>query len=230
MSSPTADPARFTGRGPAGLPAADVLRRRKLLERWKRRSALVRTMRVVLPALGAAIVVALAGAAAVNTLMLRATSRQPAQLQIRMLEPHFQGRNDNGQPFLITADSAVRDDADGSRVELDRPVFMQGAAATNQSRVRADHGVYREDTRILDLTGNVVLDDPKGYHFVTDHALVDTVKSNVDGDHKITGKGPLGQIAASSYAVRNGGAFLYFKGRVKTRIEQGGQIAASAPH
>ncbi len=85
----------------------------------------------------------------------------------------------------------MRDDFDTSRVTLDKPVFIQGSTESDQSRVRSNHGVYREDTRMLDLTGNVVLDDAKGYHFVTEHALVDTLKSNVDGDHYISGHGPL---------------------------------------
>ena len=117
MSSPTADPAGFAGVPPTGPAAQDIRRRRRLLNRWKRRSALVRASRVVLPALCLAILAALAGMAGLSTLMSRTAGRQPAQPQIRMLKPHFQGRNDNSQPFLITADSAVRDDVDASRVE-----------------------------------------------------------------------------------------------------------------
>lgn len=221
MSSPTADGAGF-----AGLAREDILRRRRQMGRWKRRSAVVRTLRVVLPALCVAIVAAIAGLAGINTFLLRTASHQPAQPQIRMLKPHFQGRNDSGQPFLITADSAVRDDVDASRVELDRPVFMQGSSPADQTRVSSDHGVYREDTHMLDLEGDVTLDSANGYHFVSAHALVDTEKNNVDGDRPVTGHGPLGQLAASAYAVRNGGAYLYFNGHVRTRIEHGGPAAA----
>lgn len=221
MSSPTAD----AGPPPHGMTpvvpgAADFLRRRRLLQRWKRRSALVRLMRVLLPALCVTIVAVLGGVAGVNAFLARTALRPQGALPIRMLQPHFQGRNDSGQPYLVTADSAVRDEIDTARIDMVNPVFTQGSSALDQSRVRAKTGVYREDTRMLDLRGNVVLDDAEGYHFVSEHALVDTVQSNVDGDTYVQGHGPLGQIAASSYAVRNGGAYVYFTGKVKSHIVQ----------
>ncbi len=221
MSSPTADGARHLhGMAPARSAAVDLQRRARLLRQWKRRSALVRLLRVLLPALCVTILAVLGGLAGVNAYLARTAVRPQRDLPMRMLKPHFQGRNDTGQPYLVTADSAVRDDVDTARITLENPVFTQGSSAPDESRVRARNGVYREDTRMLDLRGNVVLDDAQGYHFVTEHALVDTVKSNVDGDVYIQGRGPLGQIAASSYAVRNGGAYVYFTGKVKSRIER----------
>ena len=221
MSSPIADArAPLHGMKPVASAAEDLQRRQRILRRWKRRSALVRLMRGLLPALCVAILATLVGVAGVNTWLARTAVRPQGNLPMRMVKFHFQGRNEAGQPYSIVADSALRDDVDTSRITLENPVFTQGSGQPDQSRVRSKTGVYREDTRMLDLRGAVVLDDAQGYHFVTEHALVDTVKSNVDGDVYIQGHGPLGQIAASSYAVRNGGAYVYFTGKVKTRIEQ----------
>ncbi len=128
---------------------------------------------------------------------------------------------------MITAASAVRDDADSARVTLDQPVFTLGAAPDDQTVVHARHGVYREDTRMLDLHGDVHLDNTQGNHFVTEHAYVDTVKSNVDGELPVQGHGPLGRIASSSYAVRDGGAHVFFKGRVKSHIEHQSDFVAA---
>ena len=111
---------------------------------------------------------------------------------------------------------------------MDKPVFTLGSGM-DQNHVRAIHGVYREDTRMLNLTGDVNLDNAEGYHFVTEHAVIDTQKNNVDGELHIEGQGPLGRIAASSYAVRDGGARVFFAGKVRARIAGHSAPAGAKP-
>lgn len=229
MSSRIAE-GGFLGPLPPGLAAEDMQRRRRLLQKWKRHSLMVHTLRRLLPAACVLIVIGLVGWAAINTLFWRTSFGQAgAGLEIRMIRPNFQGRNEAGKPFLLSASSAVRDANDAARVTLADPVFTLGSAADDQTVVRAKHGIYREDSRLLDLKGSVTLDDAQGYHFATEHALVNTLKSDVDGEGHIDGHGPLGRIAASSYAVRDGGAHVYFVGQVKTRIEHHAAAAASPP-
>lgn len=226
MSSPTADSApRFRTAGPPGLAAPDIARRTRMVQAWRRHSSLIRLLRRVLPALCVALLLTLGGWALVNTLFARqGAASKSSVLVIRMLKPHFQGRDEKGQPYNVTADSAVRDDADPSRVSLEAPVFTLGSGL-EEAHARARHGVFRDDTRMLDLSGDVHFDDGEGYHFVTEHAVIDLRKNNIDGEQPIAGNGPLGRITASSYAVRDGGAHAYFTGRVKARIEQ--QAAAA---
>ncbi len=220
MSSPTADLP--------GLLAEDIKRRRRLLQQWRRHSALIAVLRKLLPALCLGIVVALGAWAAMSTLLWRQDTKAAANSEIRMLNPNFQGRTEAGKPFLVTAASAVRDNADSNKVTLERPMLTIGVGGPEWTRVTAASGVYREDTRMLDLTGQVTLDDHKGNHLNTEHALVDTTKSNVDGDTHISGHGPLGSIDASSYSLRDGGAYLLFEGRVKSRFERRPQTTATA--
>jgi lipopolysaccharide export system protein LptC len=235
MSSPTADrAARFHTAIASGLAANDIQRRQRLLLKWRRHSNLIHTLRRVLPVLCIVMLLALGGWTLVTTLFSRqgAASRSSAP-GIHMLKPDFQGRDEKGQPYNVTADSAVRDDADPARVILEAPVFTLGSGL-EQTHVRARHGVYRDDTRILNLTGDVHLENAEGYHFVTEHVVIDTQKNNVDGETHIDGHGPLGQIAASSYAVRDGGAHVFFTGQVKARIENhhapvGAQPAPAKP-
>jgi lipopolysaccharide export system protein LptC len=233
MSSPTADrAARFHTAPPPGLAADDIQRRQRLLLKWRRHSSLIHSLRRLLPVLCFLMLAAMGGWAVVSTLFWRfGAADQAGGLVIRMLKPDFKGRDDKGQPYTLTADSAVRDDRDAALVTMETPVFTLGSGL-QQTHVRAKHGVYREDTRILNLTGDVHLDDAAGYHFVTEHAVVDTQKNNVDGEQHVEGNGPLGRIAASSYAVRDGGAHVFFTGHVRARIERhpatGGAPPASA--
>jgi hypothetical protein len=230
MSSPTADLSLGALRDGADN---DIERRRRLLAQWRRHSALIHVLRRLLPALCLAIVAVIGAWAAVNALVLsNEGGRVRGGPDIRMLNPDFQGRDDAGKPFLVRAASATRANGDMAKVTLEHPVFTLGAPA-DRTVVRAERGVYREDTRMLDLHGAVTLDDTKGNHLVTEHALVDTAKSEVRGETRIVGGGPLGRIDASSYAILNDGTVAHFVGRVKSRIEHRssivGQPAAKPP-
>jgi lipopolysaccharide export system protein LptC len=225
MSSPTAD---IPGDLP-GLAAEDIERRRRLLQQWRRHSALIAILRRLLPALCLAIIVALGAWSAMSTLLWRTETKVRSNAEIRMVNFNFQGRTEAGKPYLETMASAVRDNADINKLTLYKPVLTLGVGTPQWTKVTAAHGVYREDTRMLDLWGQVILDDYKGNHLLTEHALVDTTKDNVDGDTRITGRGPLGAIDASSYSLRDGGAYLLFQGRVKSVIEQHSPTTAAAP-
>jgi lipopolysaccharide export system protein LptC len=219
MSSPIAEPAeRFRAVVPPGLGGKDILRRQRLMAQWRRHSRLIRALRALLPLLCVGLLLVLGGWALLNTLYWRVgAAAQNGALVVRMLKPNFQGRDEKGEPYRISAASALRDDKDTAVITMESPVFTLGSGGLDETKVTARRGVYREDTRILNLTGDVHLDDGQGYHFVTEHALIDTKTNNVDGEQHVDGFGPLGRIAASSYAIRQGGAHVYFAGRVKTR-------------
>jgi len=222
MSSPTADLPDLPG-----LAAEDIERRRRLLQRWRRHSILIRILRKLLPALCVAIVVALGAWSAMSTFLWRRDAKVYGDANINMKKLSFQGRTESGKPFLLTAASAVRDNADSNMVSLDKPVLMVDAGGPQWTRITSVFGLYREDTHMLDLRQQVTLDDYKGNHLVTQHALADTRKNNVDGDTPISGQGPLGSVDASSYSLQDGGAVVTFTGHVKTRIEQHPQPAAA---
>jgi lipopolysaccharide export system protein LptC len=202
------------------LAAEDIERRRRLLQQWRRHSTLIKVLRKLLPALCLGILAVLAGWAVINTLAARREGRRPPSSEIRMLNPSFQGRTEAGKPFLVTMASAMRDNADASKLTLEKPVLTMSVGRPDWTTVKAAKGVYREDTHMLDLRGQVTVDDYRGNHFVTEHAVVNTIKSDVDGDTPIAGHGPLGSLEASSYSLRDGGAYLHFEGRVKARIVQ----------
>jgi lipopolysaccharide export system protein LptC len=225
MSSPTAD---LPVADLPGLAAEDIERRRRLLQRWRRHSFLIGVLRKLLPATCLAIIVALGAWSAMSTLW-RQDPKVTSNAEIRALNPNFQGSTSDGKPFLVSAPSAVRDNYDTQKETLDHPALTVGIGTPEWTKITADIGVYREDTRMLDLRGHVTLDDYKGNHLATEHALVDTLKNNVDGDTRITGSGPLGSIDAQTYALRDGGAYLQFRGRVKSVIQQGRPQPAAAP-
>ncbi len=224
MSSPIAEHAY----SPAAGGGVDPARRSGNLDRWRRHSTLIHFLRGALPTLIVALLLLLIGWAGFNTLVSRSGSGAAANMSIRMINPKFFGRDEGNKPFILSAASAARDDNQFQKIYLDKPVIIMGGVPTDQSQVTAQKGVYREDSRILILEGDVHLRDASGDNFFSQHALVNTITNDIDGAAHIDGHGPLGQIASSSYAVRNGGEHVFFRGQVKARIEQGAAASATA--
>jgi lipopolysaccharide export system protein LptC len=196
----------------ASQPRRDMLR-------WKRRSRMIGVLRKVLPAAVILLMLSLAGQVAWTSLHSKGGGARETPVAIRMSNPRFFGRDDQGRSFMIGARAATRDDRDLKRLTLSEPTVALGLETPNPSRVSAKSGVYTEGDRILHLDGQVRIEDGSGYRFATEHALVDTKAGTVTGETDMLGEGPVGQIASHSYSVYDKGARVIFKGGVKARID-----------
>ena len=214
MSSLTAD--GFV----ASASLADVAHRAARYAAWRRHSSRIHVWRKVLPAIIGAVILVLGGWVAYSTVASRVTGQDEGRISIRLLNPKFFGRSDAGSPFVISARSAVRSDSDFKRVALDAPVFVQHLNTPAEVELRAARGVYHEGSRVLRLNDELVLNDKRGYRFEAQSAVVHTNTGAVIGQSPIKGRGPLGQIAASSYSIVGGGERMFFRGNVRSRIEQ----------
>lgn len=192
--------------------------RRTDFERWRRRSKVIRLLRVLLPALIVLIFLGLAGSVAYST--FRAQPRQAAagDEPIRLVNPRFVGRDDKGRAFVLTAASATRDRADYQRVLLDKPALVLDEGGPDQLRLNGANGVFHEATGKLSLSGGVQMADVKNA-FQTASSQFDTKTGELVGSGPIQGSGGLGEITAKSYGVYGKGDRMVFKGGVRTRIE-----------
>jgi lipopolysaccharide export system protein LptC len=190
------------------------------LRRWRRRSRRVHLARAVLPVAMVVLLAVVGGQVGWRT--LTAGERRPSETkaQIRMITPRFYGVSSDGRPFVITARSAVRDDTDLKRVFLESPTLTLGVGSPAPTRSTADRGVYREDTLLLKLYGNVRMDDGAGYRFASNEAQVDTRNGNITGETTLQGEGPTGQVQSNAYSVYDKGDRIIFRGGVRTRVDR----------
>ena len=77
-------------------------------ERWRRRSRLVRRLRVLLPAAIGVILLVMVGFVIQSTLAGAKDKPQDADAPIQLVNPRFLGRDDKGRAFVLTAKVAVR--------------------------------------------------------------------------------------------------------------------------
>ena len=182
-------------------------------------SRLVMALRWLLPTL----ILGMLGllAAFVVSQALSAAASRPKELpsQIRMMSPHFIGRDEQGRAFNLAARLAVREDADMQRVGLDAPVMVMDADSPRPKTLTADRGVYDEDTRILHLTGHVRVDDAAATTAGSEEALVDTRAGTITGVSPVSASGPMGKIQAGSFTASQKGGTVVMHGGVHAELK-----------
>ena len=191
--------------------------RDRTIARWRRRSRAVRVLRIVVPGLIAAILIGLGVTVAINTLRPAVEQAQETNQPIRLIKPRFQGRDDRGRAFVITAASATRDPQEYSRVILDHPAVVLDEQGPDPTRIVAQHGVFHENTGQLEVGGGVRMASAK-QTFQTESSRFDTKTGELVGSGPVQGSGALGEISAKSYAVTDKGDRMVFDGDVHTRI------------
>lgn len=184
----------------------------------KAHSRSVLAMRIVLPALIVGLIALLGLLIATHAVRVQAAAPRDTITQIRMVNPHFYGRDSRGRAFELTAAQAARSDRDMQEVLLDHVVVTLDVSGPHTSRVSADRGVYREDTRILRLNGNVHVDDGRASSLSTQQAIVDTRAGTVTGTQRVASRSTAGSISAQDYTVLEKGDRVIFRGGVRARI------------
>lgn len=187
-------------------------------ERWRRRSRLIRTLRIALPASIVLIFGGLIGSVLWNTLSSQPQLARSGDEPIRLLNPRFIGRDEQGRAFVLTAQSATRDRLDYQRVVLAKPALVLDENGPDEMRIDGADGVFHEQSGKLELGGGVRLSDTRTV-LKTASSLFDTKTGEVVGSGPIQGAGGLGEINAKSYSVYGKGDRLVFRGGVRTRLQ-----------
>jgi len=189
-----------------------TLSRKAQIQKWRRRSAVVRFWRTALPASILAILIALSGWAVARGILWNAKVIAPVVGEIQMVNGMLHGRDSNDRAFLLAALRAVRDARSEGAINLESPTFNLGAG-----KAEAKTGIYVEEKGELILRGDVVIVDAQGGVIRTQEALIDT-KTGVVTNTQAPGSGGIqiesnmGKINADDYIVDQNRK-VTFKGR-----------------
>jgi lipopolysaccharide export system protein LptC len=133
----------------------------------------------------------------------------------------YNGQNDKGEPFTVTADSAQQKGPD--RVNLSNPVgdITMGDGAWLQGKGQT--GVYDQQHGQLDLSGDVTLYRDDGTMLKTDSATIDTKSSAAISNDRVHVEGPLGTLDAQGFSVLDNGQVVRFNGPARMVINGAGK-------
>jgi len=202
---------------PSAQPGAAAAYRERGIERWRRRSRVIKALRILGPSLIGLILLGLAGSVAFNAMKPSTEPPQEANQPIRLLNPRFVGRDERGRAFVVTAASATRDPQEYAKVYLDHPALVMDEQGPDPTRIIAKAGVFHENTGRLEVSGGVRLAMASGV-LETAASQFDTKTGDLVGSGPVHGSGALGEIDAKSYSLTDKGDHLVFQGRVHSRF------------
>ena len=182
-------------------------------------SRMVKVLRLVLPMAMVGIVAGLVGLVGAHAIERQAAARHEGA-PIRMVNPHFYGRDARNRPYTLGASEAARGDQSFQKVLLRNPSVTLDVDGIHPSTLTADSGVYQEDTRILDLKGHVRGSDAKTSHFATDEAIVNTRTGSVTGAGPVSSQTSQGDVKSNAFDAYDKGDRVVFKGGVHARLNQ----------
>lgn len=189
--------------------------RRRSIQAWRRRSRVIRVLRVLFPLLIVAILGGLAAMVAWSSLSGAHAPTGSPNDPIRLVNPRFVGRDTRSRAFVLTALTATRDPNDFDKVYMDHPALVLDEEGPDPLRIVAKQGVYHQNTGKLEVSGGVRLSGARGA-FDTAQSLYDTKTGELEGSGPVHGLGSVGEISARSYGVYDQGDRMVFKGGVHT--------------
>ncbi|MDB5448490.1 MAG: hypothetical protein JWQ97_3807 [Phenylobacterium sp.] len=206
----TATPVRSTT-PPMSASDASVTRRR----RRHPRPPLIVALRILLAGFALSVTLVVIGWAVVGA--WRSPQGEAGAPPIELTGPRLIGEDDKQRPFLITADTALREPGASQRIRLHRPILTRDAGGADNMRVTAAEGVYDEAAGRLELSGGVKVSGARG-EFSTPATTYDTRTGKVVGPGAVQAAGDIGQMQARSFSVTNNGKSVVYKGGVHARL------------
>jgi lipopolysaccharide export system protein LptC len=152
--------------------------------------------------------------------------RMPRQLQmsyerlghiendLTMVKPRLAGADTKGNPFVITADSAVQDAHNPKKASLKNLEADLTFDNQNWINARARTGMVDMNTGQLELAGGIDVFTATGYELHSNSASANLKQNIIHGHEKVTGQGPDGTLRADEFHADRTTNILTLNGHV----------------
>ena len=227
MAAPSVSNARNGRERRPGNEAPSALVRnwrtspRETLHQAERYSAFVRVMKRALPlaALGLAIAVLIYALQPreVGRMAMTFDTAQTIENDLTMIRPRLTGVDDDGRPFVVTAETAVQEQG-AERIRLDDVRAELTLANGSPLLFTAAEGVLDRATSQLDIYGGIEVSAPDGYIARTATARADLRTGLVLGNSPVTAEGKMGTLRAERFSFDKNTQQLLFLGDVNMLI------------
>ncbi|MDB2414708.1 LPS export ABC transporter periplasmic protein LptC [Rickettsiales bacterium] len=136
--------------------------------------------------------------------------------QTQMLNPRFQGIDEDGQPYNVTADIAIRDKNDKLYLHnINADMTLKDGTWLS---LLSSQAKFSPEEKVLDVSGAVSLFTARGYELATESVHIDLKNQKVIGNEMVQCQGPVGTIKADRFSVLGNGDVINFSGNVKIKL------------
>jgi len=145
---------------------------------------------------------------------------QAAPDSVRVVDPRYQGLDEQNRPYTVTAGVATQTDSPDI-VDLDAPradiLLSDGSWVLLEARI----GRYDRARGVLDLAGQVTLWQDGGNLLVTEAAEIQLNEGAASGDRPVAAQGPFGTLTSEGFRLTERGQVVIFTGRARAVLEGG---------
>lgn len=151
----------------------------------------------------------------------RIAFRQAGQVSpsaLHLLNPRYQGLDEQNRPFTVTAASALQT-ASEEIVDLDGPRADMLLTDGGWIYLEAREGRFDKPRNQLNLAGDVTVHHADGTQFTTARAALDLQGGAAAGDDPVAAQGPFGTLNAEGFRLSDRGEVVIFTGRARVVLE-----------
>ena len=139
---------------------------------------------------------------------------------LSMLNPRFDGLDENNRPFSVTADLAMQENGQADIVDLELPKADMTLVDGTWLAIQAKSGRYFRAAERVELMGDVILFHDQGFEVRTEFAQVDLKSGIAEGDQPVEGQGPTGTLVSEGFRIQDNGERVFFTGKSRMMVYQ----------
>jgi lipopolysaccharide export system protein LptC len=208
-----------TGMGGIGETSTAATQRRAR-SAARRHTRVVKTLRVLLPLGGLAIVVVLFGTALLKSLSpLNSIGNIDVTSEgLVMNDPNLAGRLNDGRAYKVSAAKAVQSFSDTSRITLTDLMATLNVSDEQTVEVNSRGGVIDTDEEWMTLSDGIVLTTTDGYRADLSTARLDFKNGSMVSDDAVNIQSKTFDLLANSVDIQDEGKVVRFVGDVHMTI------------
>ncbi len=149
-----------------------------------------------------------------------------AQQASYISRPRYVGSNRSGLAYSIGAEMAVPVQNEPQAINMQTLMVEIKKSADTTVSLHADRATYWRDRHGMAVQGNIRIIGDNGYDLRTDQAYADFNRGVIWGTGPISGKTPLGTIAAEGFEAAQDGGMIKLSGKSRVTLQSGGKSKA----
>ena len=183
--------------------------------------SLVAVLRVVLPS-GVGVVAALMVFMPLTSsgdvsFVLDKNKVEISKERLRVQAATYRGQDDKGQPFALSAESALQKNIADPVIEMQK-LSGRLQLTDGPATIQAPSGKFNPTTQRVDVAGPITFAGPKGYTLLADTATIDMKKKTMVGNGGVSGTLSQGNFSADTMSADLDRRVVRLDGRARLRV------------